>query len=67
MNGVTEYTEARVSIFFEKGHVSCMYCPLLETYSRNQCRKTGEYLLDIKHTTGRWCPLEIEEDDIPIV
>lgn len=62
IDGVLEYTEATVSIFFEKDHVACTYCPLLETYSRNQCRGTGEYLLDIKHNIGRYCPLVIKEE-----
>ena len=61
VDGVTEYTEARVSIFFEPSHVACQYCPMLETYARNQCRRTGEYILDPKFTVGRYCPLEIKE------
>lgn len=63
INGVLEYTKATVDIFFEKDHVACQYCPLLETYSRNQCRRTGEYLLDIKHTVGYYCPLVIEKEE----
>lgn len=58
--GVTEYVESKVSIFFEKEHIACQYCPLLETYARNQCRRTGEYILDTR-ARGRWCPLEFEE------
>lgn len=58
-NGTSEYVETRVSIFFEKDHVACQYCPLLETYSRNMCRRTGEYVLDTR-TVGRWCPLDYE-------
>lgn len=61
-NGTTEYIEARVSIFFEPGHVACQYCPLLETYARAQCRRTGEYILDTRFTTGRYCPLELKEN-----
>lgn len=61
-NGVSDYVEAEVSIFFEKDHVACMYCPLLETYARNQCRKTGEYILDTR-VVGRWCPLNIKEEN----
>lgn len=55
------YVKATADIFFEPEHVSCAYCPMLETYSRNQCRKTGEYIVDTRHTVGRWCPLNIEE------
>jgi hypothetical protein len=62
-NGVSEYEEATVSIFFEKEHVACKFCPLLETYSRNQCRRTGEYILDVNHGTGRWCPLAFENEN----
>lgn len=61
-NGILEYTEAQVSIYFEPGHVACQYCPLLETYSRNQCRRTGEYIIDTRFTTGRYCPLKFKED-----
>lgn len=59
-NGVSEYVEARASIFFEADHVACQYCPLLETYARNQCRRTGEYILDTR-VVGAWCPLEFKE------
>ena len=62
MNGVLEYTEAKLSIYFEKSHVDCAHCPLLETYSRNQCRRTGEYVIDTR-TRGYWCPLEMEEEN----
>lgn len=60
-NGILKYTEATVSIFFEPDHVSCQFCPLLETYARNQCRRTGEYIIDTRGR-GRYCPLVIEED-----
>lgn len=63
INGVTEYVEATVSIFFEPGHVACAYCPMLETYARNQCRRTGEYILDTRFTVGRYCPLRMERDN----
>lgn len=56
-NGVTEYEAYTVDIFFEKDHVACEYCPLLETYARKQCRRTGEYVLDTR-VTGWYCPLK---------
>ncbi len=59
-NGVLEYTNAVVDINFVKGEESCQYCPLLETYSRNQCRRTGEYIVD-KRGRGGFCPLIFEE------
>ena len=59
-NGVTEYVEATVSIFFEPGHVACLYCPLLERYSRDQCRRTGEYIIDPRYVVGHYCPLCIK-------
>ena len=62
MNGCLEYAEATVKIFFETDHVDCAHCPLLETYARNQCRKTGEYIVDTRGR-GRWCPLDIKEND----
>lgn len=60
-SGTTQYIEATVKIFFSDGDVSCQRCPLLETYSRNQCRRTGEYIVDTR-TTGVWCPLDINEE-----
>lgn len=61
-DGVLEYTEATVSIFFEPGHVACAYCPLLSETPRYQCRRTGEYLTDIKNNIGRWCILDFHEE-----
>lgn len=58
-----DYEKRTVEIFFEPGRVACQFCPLLETYSRNQCRKTGEYIVDIRVTTGRWCPLKEENNE----
>lgn len=60
-DGVFDYTEATVSIFFEPDHVACAFCPLLETYARAQCRRTGEYIIDTRYTVGRYCPLQIKE------
>ncbi len=58
---VTQYTRATVDIYFEPEHVACQYCPILETYARNQCRRTGEYIIDPRYTVGRYCPLKIKE------
>lgn len=65
-NGVLCYTSASVEIHFPEGHVCCDLCPLMETYARKQCRRTGEYLLDTRVTVGYDCPLKFhtkEEDD----
>ena len=62
-DGVLAYTEATVSIFFEPDHVACAFCPLLETYARAQCRRTGEYIIDTRYTVGRYCPLEIKNEN----
>lgn len=62
LDGVIKYTKATVDIFFEPEHVACAYCPLLETYSRSQCRRTGEYLVDTRYTVGNYCPLKFEEE-----
>jgi len=59
----TKYTEAIVSIYFEEGHKACAYCPMLETYSRNQCRRTGEYILDTRYGVGQFCPLHFLDED----
>ena len=50
------YSERLVNIFFTDGEVCCKYCPLLETYARKQCRRTGEYITN-DNITGYWCPL----------
>lgn len=52
-----EYDIATVTIAFPKGRMCCQFCPLLETYARNQCRRTGEYIADTRGR-GYWCPLE---------
>lgn len=51
-----EYTKRTVEIGFAGETVCCARCPLLETYARKQCRKTGEYILDDRGVGG-WCPL----------
>lgn len=57
--GCTTYTKKWVDINFTGDEVCCARCPLLETYSRKQCRRTGEYILDDR-TVGYWCPLADE-------
>lgn len=53
-----------VYIGFPDGEVKCAHCPLLETYSRNLCRRTGEYITDTRFP-GYNCPLvEIGEDEL---
>lgn len=67
-NGVKWYTEATAKIYFPEGRVCCDLCPLMETYARKQCRRTGEYLsVDTRITTGFECPLifiDEEENDV---
>ena len=53
---LTTYTRRTVEISFSGETVCCGRCPLLETYARKQCRKTGEYIVDDR-TVGGWCPL----------
>lgn len=65
-NCVLHYTIATISIGFPDGLVQCSLCPLLETYSRRQCRMTGEYLAD-GYLRGGLCPLNINEEEIPDV
>lgn len=60
-NGVSKYQRASVEIYFPQGHVCCDMCPLLETYARKQCRRTGEYIFDVR-TTGLSCPLAFDGD-----
>lgn len=60
-SGVRWYTKATCEIGFPENAVCCMYCPLLETYARKQCRKTGEYIADDR-TIGYMCPLHFNVD-----
>lgn len=60
-NGTMSYTKATVDIYFTGDTVCCERCPLLETYARKQCRRTGEYLVDTRYR-GYWCPLVIQDD-----
>jgi hypothetical protein len=54
--GVRYYTKAMAVISFPEDKVCCDFCPLMETYARKQCRRTGEYLADTR-TIGYECPL----------
>ena len=65
-SGVSYYTKASVVINFPEDHVCCDLCPLMETYARKQCRRTGEYLLDTRATVGYDCPLKFEEDNADV-
>lgn len=59
-DGVTEYSTATVEIYFDPAHVDCQHCPLMTTYSRNQCMRTGELIVDTRGR-GKWCPLNFKE------
>ena len=61
-SGVTEYDKAVVEIYFPKGQACCAVCPLMETYARKQCRRTGEYLIDDKSIGGK-CPLHFVDEE----
>ena len=59
-SGIKYYTNARFTVHFPEDKVCCAFCPLMETYSRKQCRGTGEYIVDDR-TIGYICPLQFEE------
>lgn len=59
---VRYYTTAMVEISFPEDRVCCEFCPLLETYARAQCRRTGEYIAD-RRGIGYDCPLIFKEDE----
>ena len=61
-DGVRRYHHTTVDIFFPEGEMKCRYCPLLETYSRNMCRRTGEYIVDT-NGIGWNCPLRVLDDE----
>ncbi len=60
--GVQSYAVATVKLAFPDRNVCCGLCPMLETYARKQCRRTGEYIVDDR-LVGLWCPLEILEEE----
>ena len=60
-----KYIRMQVSILFPEGHCCCDLCPLLETYARKQCRKTGEYIADTKGR-GAFCPLYDSHDEVEV-
>jgi len=60
-NCVESYVGGEVTIWFEQEHVACRYCPLLETYSREMCRRTGEYIIN-SNTIGVYCPLNFKKE-----
>lgn len=62
MNGVTRYTRASVEIYFPEGKECCAMCPLMETYARKQCRRTGFYIADDR-TIEPSCPLTFKESN----
>lgn len=62
-NGCLNYQMASVDIAFSvdsPDKVCCSLCPLMETYARKQCRRTGEYIVDDRNR-GFWCPLVIKD------
>ena len=61
INGVLHYDEFTASVYFERDHVACVFCPMLSETPRYQCRMSGEYVTDIKSRTGNWCPLQPKE------
>ena len=62
LSSCTKYTKAIVDINFPENRVCCSLCPLLQTYSRNQCMRTGELIADTRGV-GIWCPLNIVSED----
>ena len=62
-NSCTKYITVHAMFHFpESEGVQCKLCPCQETYSRKQCRLTGEYLAD-GYLIGGMCPLIIKEED----
>lgn len=62
-DGVRAYTHATVDIYFVKGEERCKYCPLLQTYSRPYCQRTGELIRDTNGRGDIYCPLKFEDEE----
>lgn len=63
IGGVRYYTIATATIGFPENRVVCRFCPMLETYAREQCRLTGEYLVLTDQCVGGRCPLKFETEE----
>lgn len=50
-----EYFRTSVILCFDPDFIDCKHCPLLETYSRETCRLTGELIPNNK-CVGNHCP-----------
>lgn len=61
----TEYFEVKVKFCFDPEYIDCKHCPLLETYSREVCRLTGEFITNNK-CVGNWCPFLDEVIDFQL-
>jgi len=57
MKQILYFTRKQADIYFPEDDVRCQLCPLLQTYSRNQCMLTGELIADTRGIGWR-CPLE---------
>ena len=51
----TEYFKTKVQLCFDPDYIDCKHCHLLETYSREMCRITGE-LITNDRCVGNFCP-----------
>ena len=63
-NESLSYVKRYAVISFTGDDACCARCPLEETYSRKQCRLTGEYIADDRGT-GYWCPLNDSPSEHP--
>lgn len=61
----TEYFEIKVKLCFDPEYIDCKHCRLLETYSRETCRLTGELITNNK-CVGNWCPFLDEVIDFQL-
>ena len=55
-NSCTEYNYYIVKITSYDGPIRCDNCPLMQTYSRKYCQRTGELIADSRNP-GFICPL----------
>lgn len=60
--GICEINGTGLELAVDIAIIVASFCEsMLETYSRNQCRRTGEYIIDTRFTTGRYCPLNFTD------
>lgn len=63
-NGISSYSQAKLTIYFPFGKYSCENCWLKskDSSGRDYCRYTSRLLWDAKGGVSDDCPLELDDE-----